>query len=98
MSAEIARLRAKIDALDRRIVGLLNRRLATVSEIGRLKAELGLASYSKSRTAEIMRNLASANRGPHTAAQLRRIYEQVVAASVELQEQQDRRRTKSKRR
>ncbi len=88
MSAEIAKLRARIDALDRRIVGLLNRRLSTVSQIGQVKAKLGLKSYSKSRTAEILRNIAAANRGPHTAAQLRRIYRAVVAASVELQDRQ----------
>ena len=98
MSAELASLRAKIDALDRRVVELLNRRLATVSAIGRLKAELGLKSYSKSRTAEIMRNLAAANRGPHTTAQLRRIYRQVVAASVELQERESKQGRKAKRR
>lgn len=86
MSAEIAKLRARIDALDRRIVGLLNQRLSTVSQIGRVKAKLGLKSYSKSRTAEILRNIAAANRGPHTTAQLRRIYRAVVAASVELQD------------
>jgi chorismate mutase len=88
MSAALARLRARIDALDRRIVGLLNQRLATVARIGELKAQLGLKSYSKSRTAEILRNVAAANRGPHTRAQLTRIYRSVVRASVELQERQ----------
>jgi chorismate mutase/prephenate dehydratase len=91
MSRELARLRAEIDALDRRIVALLNRRLATVGRIGRVKQERGLASYSKSRTAEILRNITAANRGPHTTAQLKRIYQQVVAASVELQDRQAKR-------
>lgn len=90
MSDDLAQLRAKIDALDRRIVGLLNQRLGTVAKIGRLKTERGLKSYSKSRTAEILRNLAAANRGPHTKAQLERIYRSVIAASVELQDAQAR--------
>lgn len=88
MSDPIARLRARIDALDRRIVGLLNRRLETAGRIGRIKAERGLKAYSGSRTAEILRNVAAANAGPHTAAQLRRIYREIVAASVESQERQ----------
>lgn len=92
MSDEITKLRARIDALDRRIVGLLNQRLKTVSRIGRLKAKLGLPAYSRSRTAEIMRNLAAANRGPHTAVQLKRIYRNVVAASVELQDREAKRK------
>ena len=89
MSSEITKLRRKIDVIDRQIVGLLNRRLGTVARIGELKTKLGLKSYSKSRTKEILRNISKANRGPHTKAQLERIYKQVVAASVELQ---DRRR------
>lgn len=93
MSADIRQLRAKIDAIDRRIVGLLNQRLGTVAKIGALKAERGLKSYSKSRTAEILRNIAAANRGPHTRRQLERIYRQVVAASVELQDRQAPRQT-----
>lgn len=88
MSDPIARLRARIDTLDRRIVGLLNRRLETVSRIGRVKTERGLKSYSRTRTAEILRNIAAANRGPHTAAQLRRIYREIVDVSVELQERE----------
>jgi chorismate mutase len=95
MNDELARLRAKIDALDRRIVALLNRRLAVVERIGALKARRGLKSYSKGRTAEILRNLAAANRGPHTRAQLERIYRSVIAASVELQDARARRRKSS---
>ncbi|MBA3850403.1 MAG: hypothetical protein C0502_10485 [Opitutus sp.] len=86
MSSDIAKLRTKIDVLDRRIVGLLNRRLGTVARIGELKAKLGLKSYSKSRTREILRNVAAANRGPHSKRQLERIWRAVVAASVELQD------------
>lgn len=92
MSRELARLRAKIDALDRRVVRLLNQRLSTVAEIGALKTRLGLKSYSKSRTQEILCNVASANRGPHTRAQLQRIWRAVVAASVELQDKNARKR------
>lgn len=83
--SKLKQWRRKIDGLDRRIVALLNRRLATVGEIARWKVEKKIAAYSPSRTAEIMRNIAAANRGPHTAAQLRRIYRQVIAASVDLQ-------------
>lgn len=90
MNAELARLRAKIDALDRRIVGLLNQRLGTVDKIGALKTKLGLKSYSKSRTREILRNVAAANRGPHSKRQLERIWRAVVTASVELQDRRAR--------
>lgn len=86
--SELKKLRTKIDDLDRRIVGLLNRRLATVAKIGEWKATRKLASYSPSRSAAIMRNVQKANKGPHAPEQLAAIYKKVIAASVTLQNQQ----------
>jgi chorismate mutase / prephenate dehydratase len=94
VKGDLAKLRRQIDALDERIVRLLNQRLATVSVIGGVKAAKGLKSYSARRTQQILRNVTAANRGPHTAAQLRRIYREIIAASVELQERRSRRRAK----
>lgn len=86
--SELKKLRTKIDELDRRIVGLLNRRLATVGKIGEWKAPRKLASYSPTRSAEIMRNVQKANEGPHEPEQLAAIYKKIIAASVTLQNQQ----------
>ncbi len=94
--SELTRLRSKIDILDRRLVKLLNQRLATVGRIGTWKAERGLASYSPKRSAEILRNVCTANAGPSTAGQLRRIYRQIIAASVQLQSKQRSARRKGK--
>lgn len=88
MSSELKKLRAQVDAVDRRIVRLLNQRLTLVGKIGRWKSARKLPAYSPGRTAEIMRNLARSNRGPHSPAQLRAIYRQVIAASVALQRRQ----------
>ncbi len=88
--SELKRLRTKIDGLDRRIVALLNQRLATVGKIGEWKAPRKLASYSPSRSAEIMRNVQKANMGPHEPEQLAAIYGKIVAASVALQTKQKR--------
>lgn len=86
--SELKKLRTKIDGLDRRIVGLLNQRLATVGKIGEWKAERKLASYSPSRSAEIMRHVQKANKGPHAPEQLAAIYQKIIAASVALQAKQ----------
>lgn len=88
--SELKKLRTKIDGIDRRIVALLNQRLATVGKIGKWKATRKLASYSPSRSAEIMRNVQRANKGPHEPAQLAAIYKKVIAASVALQSKQKR--------
>ena len=86
--SELKRLRTKIDGIDRRIVALLNQRLATVGQIGEWKATRKIASYSPSRSAEILRNVQKANKGPHEAAQLAAIYKKIIAASVALQSKQ----------
>ena len=84
--SELQRLRTKIDAIDRSIVRLLNRRLSTVAKIGEWKATRKLASYSPARSAEIQRNVQQANQGPHEPAQLAAIYQKIIAASVALQD------------
>ncbi len=86
--SELQRLRTKIDGIDRRIVALLNQRLATVGQIGEWKATRKVASYSPSRSAEIQRNVQHANKGPHEPAQLAVIYKKIIAASVALQSKQ----------
>ncbi|MBI3886653.1 MAG: chorismate mutase [Opitutae bacterium] len=86
--SELQRLRTKIDGLDRRIVALLNQRLATVGKIGEWKAMRKLASYSPARSAEIQRNVQRANQGPHEPEQLAAIYRKIIAASVALQKRQ----------
>ena len=90
--SELKRLRARIDAIDRSLVRLLNRRLSTVAKIGAWKATRKLASYSPSRSAEIQRNVQQANHGPHAPAQLAAIYREIIAASVALQDKQTRKK------
>lgn len=86
--SKLARLREKIDEIDRSLVRLLNRRLSTVAKIGEWKAARKLASYSPSRSAEIQRNVQAVNRGPHEPKQLAAIYQKIIAASVALQKKQ----------
>src|SRR5262245_59216831 len=62
MADDIARHRADIDALDEKIVALLNQRAALAAKIGALTGDGG--AYRPEREAEILRNVAAANRGP----------------------------------
>ena len=75
----LARQRAKIDALDARIVALLNERARVVREIGRVKQQAGLTIADPKRAEEILQRIASNNRGPLPNEHLRRIYERIVA-------------------
>jgi chorismate mutase len=77
--------RVKIDALDRQLVELLNRRTRIVEEIGRAKEAAGLPIYEPKREDDVYRNILSHNAGPLTPDALRRIYERVIDEMRSLQ-------------
>jgi chorismate mutase/prephenate dehydratase len=81
---DIGKRRAQIDALDERIVKLLNERAGEAQAIGRLKGK-GPA-YSPEREAEVMRRVAAASKGPLSAETLGRIYTEVVSACRALEQ------------
>jgi len=89
---EMARLRRRIDALDRRIVGLLNERAELGREVGREKAAAGRrAVRDAEREREVLLRVTMANAGPIPQADLLAIYRRLIAATRSL-EKRDRER------
>jgi chorismate mutase len=82
--ARIAGLRAGIDGIDERIVGLLNDRAKLALEIRGLKPQANLSLYDPKREEEIFANLAQWNSGPLYADNLREVYEAVLHVMKEL--------------
>ncbi len=83
---ELRRLRRRIDALDRRIVALLNERTALGREVGRAKAEAGRrAIRDADREREVLLRASIANDGPLPAADLLAIYRRLIAATRRLE-------------
>ena len=74
----LADCRVKIDAIDRQLVELLNRRTLIVEDIGRAKQTAGLPIYEPKREEDVYRNILSQNGGPLPADALRRIYERII--------------------
>ncbi len=74
----LAAERAKIDAVDRRVVALLNERAILVRDIGRIKQQSGAAVNDPTRVADVLRRVTGANRGPLPNEHLQRIYEVIV--------------------
>ncbi|HSO29274.1 MAG TPA: chorismate mutase [Candidatus Sulfomarinibacteraceae bacterium] len=92
-SAELRRLRRRIDALDRRIVRLLNDRATVAQEVGRAKAAIGRrAIRDGEREKEILLRVAMTNHGPMPQADLIAIYRRLFVATRAL-EAADRRRS-----
>jgi chorismate mutase/prephenate dehydratase len=84
-SAELHRLREAIDAVDRRIVGLLNERAALAKAVGEEKTRLGQAVRDAAREREVLLRVSIANAGPTPQADLLAIYRRVVAAARTLE-------------
>ncbi|MGH2476429.1 MAG: chorismate mutase [Candidatus Limnocylindrales bacterium] len=85
-SAELRRLRRRIDVLDRRIVALLNERAALAREAGRAKAATGRAAIRDAdREREILLRVSMANEGPFPQADLLALYRRLFAATRELE-------------
>jgi chorismate mutase/prephenate dehydratase len=85
-SAELRRLREEIDALDRRIVELLNDRATLTVEVGYEKTRLGRrAIRDAQREREVLLRVSIANEGPLPQADLLAIYRKLIASARALE-------------
>ncbi len=75
---DLARCRASIDQVDRRLLELLNQRTSVVEEIGRIKQELRMAVYEPKREDEVFANVLNHNRGPLPPDAVKRIFERII--------------------
>jgi chorismate mutase/prephenate dehydratase len=83
---ELRRLRRRIDALDRRLVALLNERAGLAREAGRAKAEAGRrAIRDAEREREVLLRVSMANEGPLPQADLLALYRRLFTATRTLE-------------
>jgi chorismate mutase len=83
--AQLEEYRLMIDDVDRRIVALLNERIAVVESIGRVKLEAQLPVYEPKREDLVFANITSANHGPLTTQAVRGIFERIIDESRSIQ-------------
>jgi chorismate mutase/prephenate dehydratase len=85
-SPELRRLRRRIDALDRRIVALLNERAELGRAVGREKALEGRSSVRDvEREREVLLRVSMANLGPLAQADVLALYRRLMAATRALE-------------
>jgi chorismate mutase / prephenate dehydratase len=73
-------LRDAIDRVDAQLVDLLNERARLASEVGRLKGEVDAPVLRTEREAEVVRKVATASKGPLTAAALANVFREIMSA------------------
>ena len=76
--AKLDQFRVSIDAVDRRIVDLLNERTRVVEEIGRVKRHSDLPIYEPKREEQVFANITGHNQGPLTPEAVRHIFERII--------------------
>ena len=83
MSDRLKQIRNRIDALDDRILRLLNERARLAQDTGRAKRG---AKYRPEREAQVLRRLGEMNTGPLSADMLRRLYTEIMSACRSLED------------
>jgi chorismate mutase len=85
-SAELTRLRAEIDELDRRIVALINARNDLVRAVGHEKLVIGRRYVrDRQREREVLLRVSIANEGPTPQVDLLAIYRRLIASARALE-------------
>lgn len=81
----LARYRGAIDAIDLKLLQLLNERTKVVEEIGQVKEAVNFPVYEPKREEDVFRNVSEHNAGPLTTDALRRIFERIIDEMRSLQ-------------
>ena len=81
----LAESRKAIDAIDLRLLELLNQRTRVVEEIGRAKESAGMPIYEPKREEDVFRNVIGHNDGPLSADAVKSIFERIIDEMRSLQ-------------
>jgi chorismate mutase/prephenate dehydratase len=85
-AAELTQFRGQVDALDAKLVKLINQRAEVARQIGRLKAKEGVKPYAPWREAAVYKRVTGLNRGPLPGESVRAIYREIMSATLALEE------------
>ncbi len=70
--------RNRIDAVDLKLLALLNERTMIVEEIGRIKHDLAMPIYEPKREDEVYSNVLTHNQGPLSGEAVKRVFERII--------------------
>jgi 3-deoxy-7-phosphoheptulonate synthase / chorismate mutase len=86
----LVELRQKVDTINMQLVNLLNERAKVVQEIGQQKNLQGTKRFDPVREREVLDMIAEQNEGPFETSTLQHIFKTILKASLELQEDDNR--------
>lgn len=77
---DLLALRTQIDALDRELLGLLNRRARLAQQVGEIKKKEGSVVFRPEREAQVIDGLKAANPGPLRSESVAPIWREIMSA------------------
>ncbi len=80
LSADLAPLRNQIDAVDRELLALLNRRAQLALDVGEVKKKYGAPVFRPERELQVIRKVQGANPGPLLGESVASIWREVMSA------------------
>lgn len=80
MAKTLPELRVQIDAVDRELIALLNRRAALANEVGEIKRAEGSPVFRPEREAEVIHGLQGVNPGPLKKESVAMIWREIMSA------------------
>ena len=83
--AALEALRKRIDAVDKRLVGLMNQRARLVVGVGKVKRALGYPTYAPHRESQVLTKVLGLNTGPLHARTIEGVYRELMSGSFRLE-------------
>lgn len=83
---QLGEVRERIDAMDKKLVALLNQRAELVVQVGKLKRKAGLPIYTPHREAEVLERAIGYSTGPLPDRALEGVYRELMSGSFQLQQ------------
>jgi len=80
-------LRKKVDAIDGRLVELINDRTGLAIEIGKIKESKGLDLYDPEREKKVLARVQNLNAGPLDNTSLKAIYREIMSSALAVEKQ-----------
>ncbi len=82
---ELLSLRGRIDAVDRELLALLNRRAGLALQVGEIKRQEGTVAFRPEREAQVIDGLKHDNAGPLKTASIAPIWREIMSACRSLE-------------
>jgi chorismate mutase/prephenate dehydratase len=80
LAADLHALRARIDSIDRELLGLLNQRAALAQHVGEVKKKEGSVAFRPEREAQVIAGLKAGNLGPLRDDSVAPIWREIMSA------------------